>query len=250
MHPNLQIAKDAEALAREGAELFLRIAQESVRSRNRFTAAISGGSSPRGMNRLLAREPFRSEIPWSDTHLFWVDERLLPYDNPESNFGAARDDFLSGVPIPEGNVYPMPVELAPADGAEAYQRELNDFFNDPAMPVFDLIFLGLGPDGHTASLFPGSSPDPSGQEPWVISVTGGNPNVARLTLTYPVLNSARHAVMLVSGSDKADIVRQIIFGEPPLLPAHYIEPRSGTMTWLLDRSAASMLPEGGGHGTG
>ena len=247
---NVHFATDTDGLAQDGAELFLRIAKETVRSRNMFAAAISGGSSPRGMHRLLGREPLRSEMPWSKTHLFWVDERILPYEHPESNFGAARDDFLSHVPISEDHVHPMPVDLPPAERAEVYRRGLDAFFGHPTVPVFDLMVLGLGPDGHTASLFPGSSPDPSGQEPWVIAVTGGNPNVARLTLTYPVLNSASHTVMLVEGAGKADIVRRIITGEPPLLPAHYIEPYSGTLTWLLDRAAASSLPEGGGRGIG
>ncbi|CAB5118126.1 6-phosphogluconolactonase (EC, eukaryotic type [Olavius algarvensis associated proteobacterium Delta 3] len=250
METALHIAKDADELAADGAEYFLRSAKESVRTRNRFTAAISGGSSPRGMHRLLAREPFLSEMPWSQTHLFWVDERLLPYDHPESNFGTAREDFLSRIPIPEANLSPMPVDLGPADGAGAYRRRLADFFGPLSLPKFDLIVLGLGPDGHTASLFPGSSPGSSGEAPWVIAVHGGNPNVARLTLNYNVLNSARNVGVLVSGSGKADMVRRIYTREPPMLPAHYVEPTSGSLTWLLDRAAASLLPERGGHDNG
>ena len=247
---NLHIAADSDELDRDGAELYLRIAKESVSNRHVFAAAISGGSTPRGMHRLLGRKPYRSEMPWSKTHLFWVDERLLPYDHPDSNFGAARDDFLSHVPIPEENVNSMPVNQAPKAGATAYRERLATFFNRPSIPVFDLIVLGLGPDGHTASLFPGSTPDPSGEEPWVIAVTGGNPNVGRLTLNYNVLNSARYVAMLVSGAGKADMVNRILSSEPPMLPGHYIHPTSGSMTWLLDPSAAALLPKGDNHGIG
>jgi len=234
----------------EGAGLLLRIAQESVRSDRRFAVAISGGSTPRGMHRLLTREPILSEMPWAETHMFWVDERLLPYDHPESNYGAARDDFLSLVPIPEANVNPMPVHLDPGAGAATYRQRLGEFFNHPSVPVFDLIFLGLGPDGHTASLFPERFPNLSGRDHWVIAVSGGSPSVERLTLNYNVLNSARHVVMVVSGAEKADVVRRIVTREPPMLPAHYIEPSSGSMTWLLDRAAGAELPEGVGHGIG
>jgi len=246
----LRIAADADELDHDGAELFLRIAKDSVSTRDRFAVAISGGSTPRGMHHLLALEPRISDMPWAETHVFWVDERLMPYDHPDSNYGSARDDFLSRVPIPDANVNPMPVNLEPHAGAAAYGQCLAEFFNHPSIPIFDLIVLGLGPDGHTASLFPGSAPDPSGEEPWVISVTGGNPNVTRLTMNYNVLNRARHVGMLVSGAGKADIVRRIHSKEPPLLPAHYVVPSSGPMIWLLDRAAAALLPEGVGHGTG
>ena len=247
---NLHLVADTDELDRDGAELLLRIAKNSVHANNRFAVAISGGSTPRGMNRLLGQEPYHSQVPWFKTHLFWVDERLLPYDHPDSNYGAARDDFLSRVSIPDDHVNPMPVDLPPEQGAEAYGKRLANFFDHPAVPVFDLILLGLGPDGHTASLFPGSTPDPAGEEPWVLAVSGGNPNVGRLTLTYHVLNSARHVAMLVSGGGKAEMVKRIVTGEPPLLPGHYIQPTSGSMTWLLDRSAAALLPEGDNHGIG
>ena len=231
-------------LARAGAEIFIRIAKIAVTQKGRFTVALSGGSTPRPMHRLLAQEPFRSEIPWHHTHIFWVDERWVPADHPDSNFGLARKDFLDFVPLPAANIYPMPTETAPDQGAVQYGRQLRDFFKPSPgrYPVFDLISLGLGSDGHVASLFPGHTAAETGNA-WVTSVKGGNPDIVRLTLTFPVLNSAAHLFFLVSGKEKAVIIKTL-FEEPSAgLPAKNIRPLSRNLTWLLDRAAASLLTE-------
>ena len=152
------IIKDSpDSLAREAAEIFVAMARESVAHRDHFSVAISGGSTPRHMHKMLAEDPYLSEMPWYKTHIFWVDERCVPENDPASNYGAAKSDFIDRVPVPKVNIHPMPCRVSPEDGAIRYQRELIDFFQsgDDRFPVFDLIFLGIGTDGHTASLFPG-----------------------------------------------------------------------------------------------
>ena len=229
-------------MAKKGAEIFSQAAKKSVETRGRFVVAISGGSTPRNMHRLLGEEPFLSDIPWDKTDIFWVDERCVPADDLHGNFGTAKKDFLERVPIPEAQVHPMPGEIYPEKGAINYQQELLKFFNTGAgeFPVFDLIFLGVGTDGHTASLFPGQG-SLDEKERLVVPVKGGNPNMSRLTMTYPLLNRAENIVFMVSGRAKASIIKSIIEDNEPVLPARMITPLTGELIWLLDREAASSL---------
>lgn len=244
MYGNIKkiVTSDSDNLAKKGSEIFCKTANETICQRDRFAVAISGGSTPRTMHRLLAQEPYLSDIPWQKTHIFWVDERMVAYDHPDSNFGTAKKDFLAKIPIPSDQVYPMPVTLRLEEGADLYQAQLNTFFQNTAsdFPVFDLILLGIGKDGHIASLFPGQS---SSQEPnrRVLSVRGGKPDVFRLTLNYNVLNNAKHILFLVSGSGKASIVKTIFEEGQARLPALRIRPLNGEMTWLLDQEAALLL---------
>jgi 6-phosphogluconolactonase len=163
-------------------------------------------------------------------------------DDPASNFGSAKKDFLERIPIPLEQVHHMAGELAPEEGAKKYQEEMEKVFQiqERDFPTFDLIFLGMGNDGHTASLFPGvnSSPAP---DRWVIAVKGGNPNVYRLTLTHDVLNRARRVYFLISGNEKAPIVKTVLENKEARLPAQKIQPVNGKLTWLLDKGAASLL---------
>ena len=234
-----------EALTLEALRMLVRIADESVRERDRFSVAISGGSTPRPLYRKLAEEPWRSEMPWEHTHIFWVDERCVPARDPASNYGAARADFLDRIPTPSRHIHPMPGDLDPEEGAEGYEAGLIRFFGlrQGELPVFDLMLLGIGRDGHTASLFPGQ-PSLDEKERLVISVTGGDPFLPRLTLTCPVMNHARHAIFLVSGEGKADIMRAVLENRDQTLPAQRIQPKHGDLTWFLDRDAACMLSEG------
>jgi 6-phosphogluconolactonase len=236
------IESDAEGLARKGAEAFSRAAKESVGLRERFAVAISGGSTPRYMHQILAKEPYLSDIPWEKTHVFWVDERCVPGNDPASNFGLARKDFLDQVPIPPNQIHSIAVEVSPEEGAGLYQNELIDFFHlqKGESPVFDLIFLGTGKDGHTASLFPGQKALDE-MERLVIPVKGGDPFVSRLTMTFNVLNHAKRILFMVSGKNKADIVKTILEFPEARLPAQRIQCTNGTLTWLLDRESASML---------
>ena len=242
--PEIIITDDPSELAETAANIFTSTAKACVTKKNLFTVAISGGSTPRGMHKLLAEEPFRSDIQWNKTHIFWVDERCVPVDDPESNFGLAKKDFLERIPIPLEQIHPMAGEFAPEEGAKKYQEEMERVFQiqEEDFPTFDLIFLGMGNDGHTASLFPGAK---SSRAPdrWVIAVKGGNPNVYRLTLTYDVLNRARRVCFMVSGKEKAPIVKTVLENKDARLPAQKIQPVQGELTWLLDREAASLLSE-------
>ena len=225
-----------------GAETIQAFALETVAKKDYFSLVISGGSTPRPLHRLLIKEPFISRIPWRIIHLFWVDDRCVPIDDPASNYGTAKKDFLDDVPVLNHQIHPMPVNAQPESGADIYQKELEAFFESKGEidPIFDLIVLGIGKDGHTASLFP-SQPALEETAKWVVAVKGGNPNVHRLTLTLPVLNAARHIIFLVSGKEKAQIVKEILNKENPALPAQRIQPTKGDLTWLMDEDAASSL---------
>ncbi len=225
-----------------GANIFTATAKKCATQKKYFSVAISGGSTPKSMHRMLADEPYRSEVPWNKTHIFWVDERCVPENNPASNYGAAKEDFLNRVPIPKSQIYPMPGEASPEDGATKYEKALRNSFQleDGKFPVCDLIFLGIGTDGHTASLLPGQRAL-NEKERLVVAVKGGDPYVNRLTMTFPVLNHARHIVFLVSGKEKATVQKTIFENSEAGLPAQMIQPIEGNLTWLLDREAASLL---------
>ncbi len=235
------IKASADHLARKGAETFSLTARKSIGQSGSFTVAISGGSTPRAMHRLLAQEPYVSDIPWQKTHLFWVDERCVPSSHPASNFGIAMMDFLDHVPIPAVQIHHMPAERPPEEGASVYERELREFFqgHEGDFPIFDLIYLGIGTDGHTASLFPGQRALEERQK-WVVAVKGGQPDVSRLTLTYPVLNHSRQIIFMVSGKEKAAVIKAIFEDKAAGFPAQKIHPLNGELRWLLDQDAASL----------
>ncbi len=242
LQPQIIVLHDPGELAKTAANIFRSMAKDCVMQTDFFTVAISGGSTPRDMHKLLAEEPYRSEIPWKETHIFWVDERCVGVDDPASNFGLAKKDFLERIAIPLEQIHPMPGEFAPEEGAKNYQGEMEKIFQtkEEDLPIFDLIFLGMGKDGHTASLFPGAK---SSHAPgrWVIAVKGGDPNVNRLTLTYDVLNRAKRVYFLVSGREKAPIVKTVLENKDVRLPAQKIQLVKGKLTWLLDKEAASLL---------
>jgi len=233
------IAEDPEILARKGAELFLKSAVSAVNQRGRFSVALSGGSTPRPMNRLLAHQPYISEIPWKDTHVFMVDDRVVPFEDTDSNYGTAQRDFLDHVPVPSENLHPMPVYDKPETGADLYEEELKSFFIKRS-PIFDLILLGIGADGHTASMFPGDR-NAHASERWVIHVKGGNPNVHRISLTFNVINQGRCLALLISGSNKAPLLKALLENPQNDYPANLVYPVSGELIWLVDQAAASRL---------
>jgi 6-phosphogluconolactonase len=238
------IVTDEEQLAAKGVQIFAESAQASVDRKGSFAVAISGGSTPRPMHRLLADKPFLEAIPWKETHIFMVDERMVPYDHHDSNFGTANQDFLDKLPIPAEQIHPMPVKDPPPIGAQRYQKELEQFFDTLGYhdPIFDLIILGIGNDGHTASLFPGNPfKDDDGR--WVLSIKGGHPDLYRLTLNYHVLNKAKRILFLVSKKGKAEIVKSVFEDRYPALPASRVRPPTGKVLWLLDQAAASLLPK-------
>lgn len=241
MKLEIVIVPDAEALSRQAARRFTRLALRAIADRGRFSAVLSGGTTPGALYRRLADDPHRGQIPWRQVHLFWGDERCVPPDHPGSNFRLADKALISRVPIPPGNVHRVRGELAPQAAAQAYAAELRAFF-DASGPHFDLVLLGLGQDGHTASLFPGSDALDEKVRP-VVAVTAQYQDrpAQRVTLTPPAINAARHVLFLVSGSGKAEIVQAVLEGPPERLPAQQIRPTTGRLTWLIDAPAASRL---------
>jgi len=242
-HPKIFIYKDSAALSSAAAEIFLESAKEAIQARGHFTVALSGGGTPGELYTLLAVVPYRNQGPWGKTFVFWADERLVPPDEDGSNYRQAMYAFLNKVPIPTENILRIKGELESHNAAIDYTQTLKRFASPPfEWPRFDLALLGMGADGHMASLFPGS---PVAITEPVLSVTEnyqGRP-ANRVTLTAPVFNSARQVVFLVTGESKSETLSRVINGEhrPFDLPAQRIQPTDGTLTWLLDRAAASNL---------
>jgi 6-phosphogluconolactonase len=226
---------DAEALAR-GAVLWLK--ERIAPLQGRSAIALSGGSTPRRLFQLMGSE-FKDQFPWLRMHFFWGDERFVPRDSPDSNFRMADEALLSKVPVPLGNIHPVPTEgLDIDDAARAYERELQRFYGAPALDrdkfLFDVQFLGLGEDGHTASLIPGE-PVLNERARWAAAVAHGRPET-RITLTYPAIESSRHIAFLVSGAAKHDVLRTVRTQSADV-PAARLRPQ-GDLTFLVDRAAA------------
>lgn len=237
----IRIVKDAPEIFRDAAAEFAELAAECVRVRGRFCVALSGGSTPKGLYALLAREG--KTIPWKDIYFFWGDERHVPPDDPESNYRMARETLLSKVPVPPQNVFRVRSEERDADtAAKQYEEALIQFFKlkPGEFPRFDLVLLGLGPEGHTASLFPGS-PALAETSRLVMANWVEKLKTNRITFTLPVLNAAAVTIFLVSGEEKAEIVREVLEGNGNPLPAQMIHPENGRLIWLLDEAAASKL---------
>lgn len=233
----LDIATDAEALARHVADWLVSAAAQSRRP---FAIALSGGSTPRRLYELLAGQPYREAFPWERVHWFWGDERFVPHDSPESNYRMVQEAMLSRVSVPAANVHPIPTEgLTPEEAAHSYERELKDFYGASALrrdrPLFDVTFLGLGPEGHIASLFPGTAILKERTQ-WVGCVIGAKPE-PRITLTYPALESSREVAFLVTGAAKQAVLEQLLRGNPEL-PATHLHPVDGTLHLFVDRAAA------------
>lgn len=235
------IFENAEILARNVAEWLCDLAQAS---NGTFAVCLSGGSTPRRLYELLAAPEIASRFPWNRVHWFWGDERFVPHDHPDSNYRMAREAFLSRVPAPDGNIHPVPTEgTSPEQAAGAYEVMLKRFYGAdtlaPDRPLFDVTLLGIGENGHTASLFPGQ---PALQETrrWVVAVIGAQ-SEPRITLTYPALDSSRDAAFVAAGAGKRDVVARVRDGDRKL-PAALVRP-VGRLHWFTDRAAAS---EGGG----
>jgi 6-phosphogluconolactonase len=241
MESEIVVLPDLDTLAHEAAGRFVELAREAIGSRGRFSVALSGGSTPGALYRLLAEKPYRKQIPWEQVHLFWGDERCVPPKDPDSNFRLADEALISHVPIPADHVHRVLGEWAPADAAGAYERELHDYFCGP-QPRFDLVLLGLGSDGHMASLCP-NSPSLDETERLVVAVEAHYQDrpACRVTLTLPAINSARQVWFLVTGDSKAEIVQAVLMGHAGQLPAQRVQPRAGQLTWLLDSAAAGGL---------
>jgi 6-phosphogluconolactonase len=244
MEPEIIIVSDSEALARLGARRFTLLAREATTSRGRFTVALSGGSTPRGMHQLLAQEPYRSQVPWKQVHLFWGDERCVPPDDPGSNYREAEEALIAHVPIPAENLHRIQGELPQAQAVRAYSRVLEDFFCGPRARL-DLVLLGLGSDGHTAALFPGSTAlEETTRLVVAVEAQYQDRPACRVTLTLPAINASRQILFLVSGLSKAGIVQEVLSAPQGLLPAQRVRPTAGKLSWLMDEAAASRLQGG------
>jgi 6-phosphogluconolactonase len=231
------------------ADSFVAIADAAIGASGRFTVALSGGGTPRRLYALLATESYARRIDWSRTHVFWSDERCVPPDHVDSNYRTACETLLDRVPIPPENVHRMRGDAEPVAAAASYEQELRDTFHvshgEPRLERgarFDLVLLGLGANGHTASLFP-HMPAVRERARWVSAEHVSELAMWRLTLTPPVINAAAEVIFLVSGAEKADVLERVLHGprQPDLLPAQAIEPRAGRLRWLVDASAAARL---------
>lgn len=239
----LRIFKEYDALSSIAAENFIRAGLDAIEMRGRFIAALSGGSTPSGLYRLLASEPYRNQVDWQHTFVFWGDERCVPPDAEGSNYYQANEILLSQVPIPRENILRVKGELVPYEAANAYAQTLKGFADpDLDWPRFDLVLLGMGEDGHTASLFPGSQVEISSPTLALTADYQGRP-AARVTLTPAVFNSARKILFLVTGENKAVTLSRVFkdASMPEQFPVHRIHPTDGQVTWLVDEAAASQL---------
>jgi len=248
----IRVLPSADAVASEAARRFEATALRALAARGRFTVALAGGSTPGALYRLLAQPDHSDRIDWARTLIFFGDERCVPPDDPRSNYRMARETLLDSVPIPDANIFRMEGELPPPVAAERYEVVLRESYAESAgaLPRLDLALLGLGADGHTASLFPGM---PVLSESLALVAPTGvpsyvKPNVARLTLTFPALNAVACALFLVTGDAKAEAVRRALGGraDTPPVPASLVRPSGGELVWLLDASAASLLRQGEG----
>ena len=252
--PEIYIVTNTEALSRAAATEFVDKATAAVHEKSSFTVALSGGSTPKSLYTLLANDPsWRERIPWAQTYCFWGDERHVPPDHQDSNYRMAYDTMLSKVPIPSTNIHRIKSEYLDAEQvAQEYEQTLRGFFRLPVgqYPRFDLILLGLGPDAHTASLFPGTRALHE-QRRLVVANWVGKFYAERITMTAPVLNNAACVVFLVSGEEKALPVKAVLEGryEPSQLPAQLIQPHHGRLVWLMDHAAAHLLHKDAQEGT-
>jgi 6-phosphogluconolactonase len=239
------VCADPLDVARTAARRFVDWAWQAIARDGRFHVALSGGSTPREMYRFLATSEYRAQVDWPRVHLFWGDERAVPPEHPESNYGMARRELLLRVPIPPSNVHRMEAG-DPNIGAAAqrYEAALRQYLplDDRGFPRFHLVLLGMGADGHTASLFPGTKGLRETSR-WVSTPMVAKLGMRRMTLTLPVLDAARRVMFLITGEDKAARLQEVLCGNPvPPLPAQMVQPREGERVFLVDRAAASLLP--------
>ncbi len=241
----IRVFENPAELARQAADQIIEIARDAVTARGQFTIALSGGSTPKETYRILAEETaYREMFPWAETHFFWGDERPVPPDHPDSCYLMAYEAMLSKVPVPEANIHRIKAELPPETAAAGYASEMracNALLKDE-YPRFDLILLGFGAEGHTASLFPGTKALAE-QYRWVMPNWVGKLFSMRITLTAPAINEASYVLFLVTGKEKALAIKGTFEGpfEPEQMPAQLIKPQSGQLMYFLDQTAAGAL---------
>jgi 6-phosphogluconolactonase len=237
---HIAIFPDIDTLSQQAAQYVVRMASESIAARGRFMIALSGGTTPRKLYSLLGSDAYSSQIDWKLVDFFWGDERCVPPDNPDSNYFMALAALLSKLPIHTSQIHRMPADQPDGDTASReYTIEMERAYGSPGIPAFDLIQLGMGPEGHTASLFPHQASLHEMQR-LVMPVSVPKPPPDRLTFTPPLLNAARNILFLVTGSDKADALQAVLEGEyqPEEYPAQIVRPPNGEVVWMLDKAVA------------
>lgn len=237
----IRIHNDLDALSHAAAETFMLLSRQAGMTCGRFSVALSGGETPRRLYELLASPPYAERIHWDAVHVFWSDERCVPEDDPRSNYNMAHQVLLSRVPIPPENIHPLRCIESPQEMAIHYEEELRQFFNT-SNPNFHLVLLGLGADGHIASLFP-HTPVLNEKQRWVSQVFNREQNIHRVTFTAPFINQANQIIFLVSGLDKAGVLERVLEGpfQPRKLPAQLIRLHGGQPLWLVDKAASHKL---------
>jgi len=237
----LIIQKNPDALAKAAADFITKRIKDVLKTQDRFTIALSGGSTPKALHELLAKPPYVDQIPWLQLHVFWGDERYVPIDDPQSNAGMAYDTLLGHVYTPEDQIHVWRTDLEPEAAAADYDRILNEYFGETG-PTFDLVLLGMGDDGHTLSLFPGTEVVHE-KTAWTKAFFLDQQDMYRLTLTAPMANRASCVLFMVAGPKKAKVLNQVLEGDynPDKYPSQQIKPTPGELVWMVDEKAAANL---------
>ena len=240
----LQVLKDKDAVAHAAADFFVSLAPQPHGDKRPFLVALAGGTTPQAQYALLASAEYRNRVAWDQVSFFFGDERAVPPNHPDSNYRTAYEALFRPLSISEKHIYRMKAELSDLEAAATdYERALQSVFDGERVPRFDLIFLGMGPDGHTASLFPGH-PALAERTRWVVSVMDApKPPPRRLTLTVPVLNAAKLVLFMATGADKAQALREVLEGNssPDQYPAKHVRPGADRLVWLVDEAAGATL---------
>ncbi len=240
-NPSIQVYPDKQAVGAQAALLFVEAARSAIEARGQFLVCLSGGSTPKVLFQILAQTPYRHQVDWEKTFVFWGDERSVPFDHPDNNAQMASENLLALVPVPDDQVFPMNGADDPKAGAEAYESTLRYFFKEDG-PTFDLLLLGMGDDGHTASLFPGTS-ILSETEKWVDAVFVEKFDTWRISLTAPFIRRARNIQFLVTGDSKAPALLAVLEGPENITtyPSQLINKDNPNVLWLTDETAAARL---------
>lgn len=243
MGKEIRIYLNLDGLSQAAVDLFIELQKESISDKGRFSVALSGGSTPKPLYEALASPDRQEELEWEKVHIFWGDERCVPPDHPDSNYKMVNESLLKHISIPDQNVHRVPAEMDPRMAAFSYEESLRGFFHGP-LPFFDLIFLGMGEDGHTASLFPHSA-GLNEEDRWFIANYAPEQETWRLTLTKNAINAAKNIAVLVAGRAKADMLSDVLEGDyqPYAKPIQLIRPVDGRMTWFVDQASARLLDQ-------
>ncbi len=241
MKSNINIFPNKDILIRESAKYIAGLMDDFIKENGKCTFVLAGGSTPKGLYETLASDPYKNSIDWNKVHFFWGDERCVPPDHEDSNYRMVQEAMIDHLDISSGNIHRIPAEEKPADAAREYENSLKSFFGDKEeFPRFDIILLGIGDDGHTASLFPGTTAIDENDR-WVTEVYVPQLDTHRITMAFPVINNGRNVIFLVTGETKAKVVNKILKDGSLSLPASLIRPVNGDLVYIFDKEAAAEI---------